>query len=191
MKLPVLDPVVKKEVRFMALGAFLCAALVQVCFLVLRRWDFSVALGGVIGWAMTVLNFFLMSLGVQRAVADPDPQHAQLVMKASYTRRSLLLLAVMVISFMVDGIHWVPVVAAAFYPPVVIFARQFFVKYILKKQDEPVSASAEPVSDEEDGEEEDEFEKVIGRFAGKIDTEYLKNTPADNVQPPENPEEKE
>ncbi len=186
-----LDPVVKKEVRFMAVGAFVCAALVQIGFLLFRRWDLSVALGGVIGWAMTVLNFFLMSLGVQRAVADPDSQHAQLVMKASYTRRSLLLLAVMVISFIVDGIHWVPVVAAAFYPPIVIFARQFFVKYVLKKQDEPVPVSTEPVPDEDGEEEEDEFEKVIGRFAGRIDTDYQKNAPAEKEQTPAKTEEKE
>ena len=189
-----LDPVVKKEVRFMAEASFVCAVLVQIGFLVLRRWDSTVVLGGVLGFVMCVLNFFLMSVGVQRAVADPDPQHAQLVMKASYTRRSLLLLAVMVVSFVVEGIHWLPVVAAAFYPPVVIFARQLFVKYVLKKQDEPMPAAAGAIPEEKDEDEayeEDEFEKAIGRFAGEIDTDYLKNTQTEDAQTSEKPKEKE
>ncbi len=191
MKLPVLDPVVKKEVRFMAAASLLCAVLVQLGFVLFRRWDYTVALGGVLGWGLTVLNFLLMSLGVQRAVADPDPQHAQLVMKASYTRRSMLLLGVMIGSFVVKAIHWLPVVAAAFYPTVVIFARQFFVKYVLRKQDEPMPASTEPALEEDGEDEEDEFEKMVGRFAGKIDTDYLKNGSAESLKTPEESEEKE
>ena len=74
-----LDPVVKKEVRFMAAASFVCAALVQIGFVLFHRWDVTVLLGGVLGFLMCVLNFFLMSIGVQRAVADPDPRHGVLV----------------------------------------------------------------------------------------------------------------
>lgn len=184
MKSLQLDPVVKKELRFMAIALLICTVLVQAVFFLLSfffenvRWDYTVAAGGVLGYCLAQLNFFLMCLAVQRSVSDPDPQHAQLAMKASYTRRMLLILAVMIVSFVVDAIHWLPVVAAVFYPTIVIFVRQFWTKYVLKQGDAP---SAEAVSsvpvedDEEDG--EDEFEKAISRFAGKIDTDYLKNVP--------------
>lgn len=182
MKMQKTDPVVKKEVRFMAIGAFICACLVQIGFVIAGRWDYTVAVGGVVGWALTVLNFLLMSLGVQRAVSDPDPQHAQLVMKASYTRRTLLLIAVMVVSFIVDFMHWLPVVAAAFYPSIVIFVRQFWTKYVLKQTgDDPLPADRDMSAAEED-ESEDEFEKAIGSFARKIDTDYLKNNASEKQE---------
>lgn len=184
MKKPALDPIVKKEVCFMAAASLVCALLLQIGFVLFRRFDYTVALGGVIGWSLTVLNFFLMSLGVQRAVEDPE--RAQLRMKASYTRRSMLLLAVMIVAFVVDQIHWLPVVASVFYPPVVIFVRQFWVKYVLKETgDEPLPEKCESagIADDEDEDgEEDEFEKMIGRIAGKIDTDYLKNTKADSKE---------
>ncbi len=185
MKMQKADPVVIKEVRFMAIAAFVCAGLVQIGFVAFGRWDYTVALGGVIGWALTVLNFLLMSLGVQRAVSDPDPQHAQLVMKVSYTWRTILMLAVMVVSFVVEFIHWLPIVAAAFYPMIVIFIRQLWTKYVLKQTgDEPLPAdiSAEETDADEDDGEEDEFEKMVGSFARKIDTDYLKSESADGAE---------
>ena len=186
MKSLQLDPVVKKELRFMAIALLICTVLMQAVFVLLSfffenvRWDYTVAAGGVLGYCLALLNFFLMSLAVQRAVSDPDPQHAQLAMKASYSRRSVLLLAVMILSFVVKQIHWLPVVAAVFYPTLVIFVRQFWTKHVLKRPEEVPAgtASSVPVEDEEEEEDtEDEFEKAISRFAGKIDTDYLKNVP--------------
>lgn len=176
------DPVVKKEIAFMAVAALVCAALVQIGFVIVGRWDYTVAVGGVIGWAMTVSNFSLMSLGVQKAVSDPDPQHAQLVMKVSYTWRTIGMLAVMAISFLLDFIHWLPVVAAVFYPSIVIFVRQFWTRCILKQTgDDPLPADRE-TADEDDGGDEDEFEKAIGTFARKIDTDYLKDKPSEKAK---------
>lgn len=183
MKKMQLDPVVKKELRFIALAALICSVLVQMGFWLVSlwveavSWDYTVALGGVLGYALAVFNFFLMCLAVQRSVSDPDSRHAQLAMKASYTRRMLMILAVLIVSFVVDAIHWLPVVAAVFYPTVSIFVRQFWTVNVLKRTEEEPVGAVSPVSDEEDAESEDEFEKAISRFAGKIDTDYLKNDP--------------
>lgn len=185
MKKMQLDPVVKKELRFIALAALICSVLVQVGFWLVSlwveavSWDYTVALGGVLGYILAVFNFFLMCLAVQRSVSDPDPRHAQLAMKASYTRRMLMILAVLIVSFVVDAIHWLPVAAAVFYPTVSIFVRQFWTRYVLKRtEEEPAATETVPVEDEE--ETEDEFEKAISRFAGKIDTDYLKNDPEES-----------
>ena len=192
MKIQKADPVVVKEVRFMAVASFVCACLVQIGFVIAGKWDYTVAVGGVVGWALTVLNFLLMSLGVQRAVSDPDPQHAQLVMKASYTWRTVGMLAVMVVSFVLDFIHWLPVVAAAFYPSIVIFVRQLWTKYVRKQTgDDPLPEGAvREIPEDEDG-EEDEFEKMVGTFARKIDTDYVKDAPADGAASASDEETKE
>ncbi len=187
MKRQKTDPVVKKEIAFMAVAALVCAALVQIgfviagCFDETLGWGTDVLLGGVVGWALTVGNFSLMSLGVQKAVSDPDPQHAQMVMKVSYTWRTLGMLAVMAVSFLLDFIHWLPVVAAVFYPSIVIFVRQLWTKYVLKQTGDdplPQEASKRVEEDEDDG-DEDEFEKAIGSFARKINTDYLKDEPSE------------
>ncbi len=174
------DPVVKKEVCFMALASLVCACLVQGGFLIAGcfdkelGWGADVLLGGVIGWAMTVVNFWLMSRGVQKAVSAPDPQHAQLLMKVSYTWRTIGMIGVMALSLLIDAIHWLPVVAAAFYPSIVIFVRQFWTKYIWGETgDDPLPAGRETDAAVEDtDEDEDEFEKAIGSFARKINTDY-------------------
>lgn len=170
------DPVIIKETCFMAIGALICASFVQTGFLIAQRWDYTVLIGGAVGWVLTVLNFFLMSRAVVRAVGDPDPHHAQLVMKVSYMGRTFLMLGVMVVSFLVPLIHWLPVVAAAFYPSVVIFVRQFWTKYVLKQPEEMPAVSGTPAEAYDGGEDgEDGFEKMVGRFARKMDTDYLKS----------------
>ena len=195
MKSVKLDPVVKKELGFIAIAALICTLLVQAGFFVLSfffesiRWDYTVLLGGVLGWCLTVLNFFLMCLGVQRSVADPDPRHAQLMMKASYSRRSVLILGVLIVAFIVKPIHWFPVAAAVFYPTIAIFVRQFWNRYVLKKTEESPAGTVSVPYEEEEEDSEDEFEKAIGRFAGKIDTDYLKDAPVPEGEPSEKEKE--
>ena len=121
-----LDPVVKRETAFIAAASLVCAAAVQLGFLLFGKWDMPVLLGGIIGWAMAVLNFFIMSLDVQRAVECGDEVQAKMKMRASYTWRMFAMLAVMVVSFVVDAIHWLPVVASVFYPRIVITVRQLW-----------------------------------------------------------------
>jgi len=173
-----IDPVVKKETGFILWSSFVCAALIQGVFWLLGRWDFSVLFGGLIGWIMAGLNFFLMSLDVQRAVSEEDPSRAQLKMRASYTWRTVLMLAVMVVSLLVDQIHWVPVFASFFYPRIVITLRQLWERYILKKTYEEEIRASTPISEEEEEEKEDGFERAIGHFARKIHTDYTTAAPA-------------
>lgn len=171
-----LDPVVKRETAFIAVSSLFCAALIQGGFFLLGKWDLSVLWGGAIGWALAVGNFFLMSLDVQKAVESDDPQKAQMKMRASYTWRMMAMLAVMVVSFVVDGIHWLPVVASVFYPRIVITVRQLWQKYVLKIPEEVPETAAAP-AEWEDDEEEDDFEKAVGQFAKKINTDYSSAKP--------------
>lgn len=53
-------------------------------------FDFTVILGGLGGGFIAVLNFLLMGVTVQKVAADPDEEHARLLMKSSYSRRSMI-----------------------------------------------------------------------------------------------------
>ncbi len=166
-----LDPVVRRETVFMAVSTLICAALLQAGFFLFGKWDYTVLLGGIVGWVMAAGNFFLMSLNVQRAVECGDENQAKMKMRASYTWRMSAMLGIMIITFILDAIHWLPVVASVFYPRIVITVRQLWQKYVLKVPEE-VPASAVREIPEDENEEEDGFEKALGHFARKINTDY-------------------
>ena len=166
-----LDPVVRKETAFMAVSTLVCSALLQAGFFLFGKWDYTVLLGGLVGWVMTTGNFFLMSINVQKAVECYDAQQAQLKMRASYTWRMTAMLGIMIATFILDSVHWLPVVAAVFYPRIVITVRQLWQKYVLKIPEEVPASAVREIPDEEDG-QEDGFEKALGHFAKKINTDY-------------------
>ena len=59
-----------KETMFILLGEVLVSVLVCIAFLILQKYDISVLLGCLIGSAVIVLNFFFMSVAVNRAIDD-------------------------------------------------------------------------------------------------------------------------
>ncbi|MGN1346014.1 MAG: hypothetical protein ACI4V1_04460, partial [Eubacteriales bacterium] len=81
---------------------------------------------------------------------------------------SVVMLVLMGAAIVVEWIHWVPVVAAVFYPRLVIFVRGIVQK--VRTKSEP---AAEPAADqttsaaawEDDEEETDEFEKFVSGFS--------------------------
>lgn len=85
-----IDRTILHETLRIAVGvAALCAVMCAV-FLILRRFDLSVLLGALLGWAITVGNFFLMGLSVQAVLGKGDA--ATKFMRNSHTLRTLLCL---------------------------------------------------------------------------------------------------
>lgn len=167
-----LDPVVKKETVFIAWSSLLCSLLVQLVFLLCREWDISVLWGGILGWLLCVSNFFLMSRDIQLAVETGDESQAKLKIRSSYTWRTLLMLAAVIVSLIVNCIHWIPVVASVFFPRIVISIRQIVERLFGKKEPEiPLSAAPTQESHEPD-EQEDGFEKILRHFGDKITPDY-------------------
>ena len=64
-----IDSAVLRETRYIALFVLALSVIMQAVFLLIGRWDKTVLFGNLfIGFAV-VLNFFLMGLFVQKAVA--------------------------------------------------------------------------------------------------------------------------
>ena len=68
-----IQPAVRQETKKIAVGVGVLSLLMIAVFLILRRFDFSVFLGALIGSAAAVLNFFLMALSVQKAADSMKP----------------------------------------------------------------------------------------------------------------------
>lgn len=160
-----LDKEVIHENKKMTLGCLICTGLVMVGFLVAKQFDYTVALGGLVGWLLAIGNFFFMSIGVVKALETGDESSAKLKMRSSYIGRTVVMIAVMAVSLVVDWMHWLPVVASVFYPRIVITANNLLSlaksrkKHLAGEDSEEGSATEkiseqssreEPESDEED-----------------------------------------
>ncbi|MBQ4592767.1 MAG: ATP synthase subunit I [Clostridia bacterium] len=159
-----IDPIVKKETGYMALGSLICTAVVALVFVLLRKFDVTVVLGCLVGYVLTVGNFFVMSNTLTKAISTGDEVTAKLKMKQSYVTRSVVMLVVMGASIVLEQIHWVPVIASVFYPRIVIFVRGI-VQNIRNRKNPPEENPDNYVKWEDDEEETDEFEKFVGGFS--------------------------
>ena len=161
-----LAPEVKREIRRMALGCGICTAAVILGFLAFGRLDVSVLIGSGIGWVLAVGNFYFMSVGITKALETGDESAAKLKMHTSYIGRTVVMLAVIALSILVDGIHWLPVVASVFYPRIVITVINLWGLYHNRKNPPEETAASESVVPEEDGDDTpDEFEKFVSGFS--------------------------
>ena len=91
-----IQPAVKKETKNVALYSLTGFIIMLIVFGILHvvipqkvPFDYKVILGGLGGCIVTVLNFFLMGLAVQKVAALEDEEQARAVMKASYSRRTM------------------------------------------------------------------------------------------------------
>ena len=64
------QPAVQAETKKMALGVGVLTVLMIAVFLIIRKFDYTVLLGAVLGYAAAVGNFFLMGLTVQKVTGD-------------------------------------------------------------------------------------------------------------------------
>ncbi len=79
-------------------------------------FDYTVILGALGGGFITVLNFLLMGITVQKVAAEPDEEHARLIMKNSYARRSMLQLLWGVLAMVLPCFHLVAGIAPLLFP---------------------------------------------------------------------------
>lgn len=149
----------------MILGSAVCTVIVQLVFWAVGMWDSTVLFGGLWGLFITILNFFIMTVAIQKAMASGDEQQAKMKLQASYTGRMLLLLALMIVGIVVPFMHWAPVLISVFFPRVVITVRGLISSVMNRGKEVPASESVP--FEEEDEEEEDGFEKMMGRFGAK------------------------
>ncbi len=98
----------KKETYRIAVGTGIGVVLMIIGFAVLHivnpqqvPFDYTVFTGGIVGGAVSVLNFFLMGLTVQQVAKEEDDSRAYQRMKLSYSRRMLLQIVWIIIALIV------------------------------------------------------------------------------------------
>lgn len=125
-----IDPVVKKETKFIALVVLILSALMQSVFLIIGMWDLPVLLGNLLGGLVGVLNFFFMGLGLSSALKK-ETADAKQTAKFSQTMRNLMIVVTIVIAVFAPFFNLASTAIAIFFPTVGVFVRA----YVMKKKE--------------------------------------------------------
>lgn len=135
---------------WLALGEVVIAALISLVYLALGRFDYTVLTGAALGGAVTVVNFLILSVGINRAISryidargekEMDDEEAeqyakengasvQAAMMKSYLLRMLLMIGSLVLA-MISG-HFSPlatVIPLLMYRPILYVVEFIKIKF--------------------------------------------------------------
>lgn len=118
---------VKKETVYIAVVSLVLSGIMQAVFILIKKWDYTVLLGNLLGFAAATVNFLLMGRTVQTAVSM-EAADAKKKMKASQSLRMLLLFAVAVGGVLLNCFNTITVIVPLFFPRIAVQIRPLFDK---------------------------------------------------------------
>jgi len=119
------DKVIWRETAYITLWTLIFSSLLQAVFLMIGKWNITVLLGNVYSMLLVILNFFLMGLSVQKAVAKEE-NDAKRFIKASSSGRMLALFIFVIIGVIIDFFNIWALIIPLFFPRVAIAFRPLF-----------------------------------------------------------------
>ena len=122
------DKVVIKETKYIAFWIVVLSIIMEAVFLILNKWNLAVLFGNLLSASLGVLNFFLMGLGVQKAVTQEEKEARQ-TMKLSNMLRMFLMVIVVVLGVSIKAAFdmWA-VLIPLFFPRIAMLIRPIFNK---------------------------------------------------------------
>ena len=91
-----IDPAVKKETLYILGTSILLSVVMELIFWLAGHMDYTVPLGNLLGVGISVLNFFLMGLTIQKSIGL-DEKAASDKLKLSQMLRMLMVIALAVV----------------------------------------------------------------------------------------------
>ena len=130
-----LQKAVVDETRRIAIGSAIGTVIMLIVFAVLKKFDYTVILGALLGYVTAVGNFLWMALTVQKA-AEPKPGETdeeregrvRRMVKLSYSQRRILQAAAIIVALVAPVFNWVATVIELVFPTITIYARQLLLK---------------------------------------------------------------
>lgn len=115
-----INPAIKNMTSYIALATLIMSALMEAVFLIIGRWDLPVLFGNLLGAGVGILNFFLMGLGLQKAL-DKDEKDAKATVAFSHTMRFFLLALVLILAAVLDWFNLLAVVISLIMPTAAVY----------------------------------------------------------------------
>ncbi len=140
------DEAIKKETLYIVANVITLSLVVQIVFIIIGKWDYTVLLGNILGGLTAVLNFYVMGLTVQKALAS-EKQKAVSMMKLSQIGRLLVMFGVAVAGIKLAFFSAWTVIIPFFFPRIALLYRPLFEKKLFPEGTKV--APSEPASEEE------------------------------------------
>ena len=137
-----INPIVQKETKYIALWVLVFSALMQAVFLILGAllpdypWTLGVLWGNLLGGGAAVGNFFLMAVGVVRAV-EKEEKEAKQTLKLSSSMRFLALGLILLVGVLVPVFNTWATIIPLLFPRLAIALRPLFIKQSSSRKEEP------------------------------------------------------
>lgn len=116
------DATVNRETVYISICTLLLSVVMELIFLFVGYWDYTVLLGNLLSFAAAVGNFFFMGVTVQRAVKEEEKKAAQ-QMRLSQGLRLLGLLAVAIVGVWLPCFNMWAVLIPLFFPRIAVMVR--------------------------------------------------------------------
>lgn len=113
-----------KETKRIAVGTVIMLVVMLAVYAVLGKFTVGVLLGGLLGTAYAIFNFFMLGMTLQKAASMTDQQMAHMKVRSSYSTRMIGMLVLAVVAFALPFVEGIPCLIALLFPRATIFALQ-------------------------------------------------------------------
>lgn len=113
-----------KETKRIAVGTVIMLVVMLAVYAVLGKFTVGVLLGGLLGSAYAIFNFFMLGMTLQEAASMTDQQMAHMKVRSSYSTRMIGMLILAVVAFALPFVEGIPCLIALLFPRATIFVLQ-------------------------------------------------------------------
>ena len=129
-----IDKTVQKETVCVVIGELIMTALMIAVYLIIGKFELDVLISAFIGASISILNFFVLGLTVQKAVNMEDENNRKNLMKISQSMRFLLIAVLIIVFCAVCKLPLIPMVIPLFFTRITFFVRQIIINKNEKKK---------------------------------------------------------
>ena len=113
-----------KETKRIAVGTVIMLVVMLAVYAVLGKFTVGVLLGGLLGSAYAIFNFFMLGMTVQKVASMTDQQMAHMQVRSCYSTRMIGMLILAVVAFALPFVEGIPCLIALLFPRATIFVLQ-------------------------------------------------------------------
>ncbi len=116
------DKTVLKETKYISFVVIILSVLMNIVFVIYNKWDYKVLLGNVVSAIVGILNFLVMGITVQKALAK-DAQDAKKIIKISQSARNLAMFVIIGAGVLLPWFNTISIIVPLFFPRLAIMLR--------------------------------------------------------------------
>ena len=113
-----------KETKRIGVGTVIMLVVMLAVYAVLGKFTVGVLIGGLLGSAYAIFNFFMLGMTLQKAASMTDQQMAHMKVRSSYSTRMIGMLVLAVVAFALPFVEGIPCLIALLFPRATIFVLQ-------------------------------------------------------------------